>query len=59
MKKENAKSRSRHLKEVHTISRNDAAIACADHPPGPFRNFCIEDVMSTGDLDVGQDAFYD
>ena len=59
MKKENAKSRSRHLKEVHTISRNDAAIACVNHPFGQFKDFCIEDVMSTEDLDVGQDALYD
>jgi len=52
------KSRSRRLKEVHTVSIKEATAACALYRYGPLRDYCIDDVVATGDVDSANDAFY-
>ena len=49
---------SRRLRESKMIKMEDAVTACAFHKPGPFREFCVYDIYSSGDLDIGQDSFY-
>ena len=49
---------ARLLKEVHTVKMREAAAACAFHPPGPLKNFCIDDVQMTGDINSANDEFY-
>lgn len=49
---------SRRLKEVYTVSTEEATAACTFHGSGVFRNFCIEDVLSTGDIESAKDTFY-
>ena len=48
----------RRLKETHTVTMEDATAACAAHPPGPGREFCVEDVYQTGNIDVAEEDFY-
>jgi len=52
------KSRSRRLKEIHTVSKEEAMSACSLHHLGALRDFCMEDVVATGDIDSANDAFY-
>lgn len=51
-------SQSRRLKELSKVSRAIATSACAAHPAGPLRDFCVQDVMATGDLEISEDTFY-
>lgn len=53
-----ADTHSRRLKEVHSVSTEEAAAACAIHRAGPLKAYCIEDVTNTGDLDSAKDTFY-
>ena len=53
-----AQMRSRHLKEIHGITREEANAACNGHPVGPLRDFCVEDLMNTGDFESATDVFY-
>jgi len=39
----------RHLKEIRPVAKVDAYNACHIHPSGPLREFCVEDILSTGD----------
>ena len=50
--------RSRALKALPNISRQEAANACKEHSLAPMRKFCIDDVMMTGDIDTAADEFY-
>ena len=50
--------RSRRLKEVHGTTREEAEGACNDHPAGPLKDFCVEDMLNTGDFDSAADVFY-
>ena len=50
--------RERRLKEKTVVSLEEAIAACAIHHPGPLKQFCIDDVVHTGDLDVVDDKFY-
>jgi len=49
---------SRHLKEIPDVSFGAASNACEGHHPGPMRNWCIDDVILTGDLESAQESFY-
>jgi len=49
---------SRRLKSVHKLSKEEATAACATHPLGPLKQFCIEDVLLSEDLNFAQDEFY-
>lgn len=51
-------SKSRRLKEIHTVSKEEAMSVCSLHRSGPLRVYCMEDVVSTGDIDSANDAFY-
>ena len=53
-----ARMRSRRLKEVHGTTMEEAETACNDHPAGPLKDFCIEDMLNTGDFDSAADVFY-
>ena len=53
----NAKGKRR-LKEFHQIHMEEAVAVCSSHPPGPKRQFCVDDVIATGDLDTGKESFY-
>ena len=50
--------RSRALKQLHQISREEATNACNIHRLAPMRQFCIDDVMLTGDIEYAKDDFY-
>jgi len=50
--------RKRRLKEIHMVSIDEAASACAAHQTGPMKEFCIDDVLNTGDIEAGKDSFY-
>ena len=50
--------RSRALKQLHQISREEATNACNVHRLAPMRQFCIDDVMLTGDIEYAKDDFY-
>jgi len=49
----------RRLKEVQQISMEEAVTACAVHQFGALKKFCIEDVFSTGDIELATDPFYE
>ena len=51
--------RSRHLRQLQHVTKDDANVACSIHQPGPLKNFCVEDVIMTGDLDSAKDDFYE
>ena len=53
-----ARMRSRHLKEIHGATREEANAACNSHPVGPMRGFCVEDLINTGDFESATDVFY-
>ena len=48
----------RRLTDVVEVSKEDAMKACADAVPGDKMDFCVTDVMLTGDLDAAEDEFY-
>jgi len=50
---------TRHLKELHDVTKEEAIVACSNHHQGPLRNFCVDDVVLTGDLDTAKDEFYE
>ena len=50
--------RERRLKQTDSISMEEASRACSTHSPGPLRQYCIDDVMQTGDLEMADDKFY-
>jgi len=49
---------SRRLRELHTVTYEEARAACSIHHPGLLEDFCIDDIFATGDLDSAKDAFY-
>lgn len=49
---------SRKLKERSKVKMEDAIRVCAVHSAGPMRQFCIDDVFATGDLDSATFEFY-
>jgi len=51
-------SRTRHLKEIHRTTVEEANAACTIHPSKPLKLFCIDDVLNTGDIDTTKDSFY-
>ena len=51
-------SQSRCLKELSKVSRAITTSACAAHPAGPLRDFYVQDIMATGDLEISEDTFY-
>ena len=53
-----ARIRSRQLKEIHTTTIEEANAACDGHPAGPLKNFCVEDMVNTGDFEAAADVFY-
>ena len=53
-----SRSQSRRLKELSKVSRAITTSACAAHPAGPLRDFCVQNVMATGDLEISEDTFY-
>ena len=59
MKKTTSSRSNRHLKELHTVPTVDAIAACAVHHPGPLQNFCVDDVVMSGDLDSAKDEFHE
>ena len=44
-------------KDMIVVSREDAMEACA-HTVGEKKNFCVDDVMATGDVELSTDPFY-
>ena len=50
--------RERRLKQTDSVSMEEASRACSTHSPGPLRQYCIDDVMQTGDLEMADDKFY-
>ena len=52
------KSRSRRLKEIHTVLHEEVMSACSLHRLGPLIEYCAEDVVATGDIDPANDASY-
>lgn len=52
------KSRSRRLKEIRTVSKEEAMNACSQHCVEALKDYCMEDVIATGDIDSAKDAFY-
>ena len=40
------------------VNMEEAIAACATHPPGPRKQFCIDDVIQTGELELVDDKFY-
>ncbi len=49
----------RRLSELNNqMTLETAKVACARVPQGEFNQFCIEDVMATGDVDLAEDSFY-
>lgn len=50
--------RERRLKEIHELKLSDARAACAAHQSGYMRDFCVDDVLATGDIDIAEDSFY-
>ena len=36
----------------------EAIIVCATHRPSPLRQFCVEDMIQTGDLDMVDEELY-
>ena len=50
--------RSRALKQLHQISREEATNVCKFHRLAPMRKFCVDDVMLTGDIEYAKDDFY-
>ena len=54
----NENGHSRALKQLHSISREEATNACKVHSLEPLRKFCIDDVMLTGDIESAGDEFY-
>ncbi len=43
---------------LEMVSLEEATAACAIHTPGPLKQFCIEDVVQTGDMEVVDEKFY-
>ena len=58
-KKMASRHRTRQIKDLHTIVRAEATAPCTIYYPGPLRNFCVDDVVMTGDLDSSKDGFYE
>jgi hypothetical protein len=48
----------RRLTDAVELSKDEAMKACADAVPGEKKDFCVMDVMLTGDLDAAEDEFY-
>jgi len=48
----------RRLIDAVEVSKDEAMKACADAVPGEKKDFCVTDVMLTGDLDAAEDEFY-
>ena len=48
----------RRLTDVVEVSKDEVMKACADAIPGERKDFCVMDVMLTGDLDAAEDEFY-
>lgn len=48
----------RRLDEINTVTLEQAVAACATINSGPFKTFCEEDIMATGDLELADDPFY-
>jgi len=59
VKKKPSSHHTRHLKELHHTTKDEAISACSNHHPGPLQNFCVDDVIMTGDLDAAKDEFYE
>lgn len=51
----NSENHGRHLKG---LDEERVQAACAHIAAGPQKEFCLFDVRATGDLEMGQDAFY-
>lgn len=49
---------SRRLRDVNTVTKREATLACTLHRPGPMKEYCVEDAMNTGDIDSAKDTFY-
>ena len=58
VKKMVSSHRNRRLRELHYITKEEATAACYIHHMGPLQNFCVDDVVITGDLDTAKDEFY-
>ena len=56
--KQDSPSKERQLKQMDGISMEEATSACASHRSGPLKQFCISDVIQTGDLTIADDQFY-
>jgi len=52
------KHHTRRLKELQYITKEEATTACFNHHPGPLQNFCVDDVVMSGDLESAKDEFY-
>ena len=59
VKKMGSSHRNRRLRELHYITKEEATAACSIHHPGLSQNFCVDDVVMTGDLDTAKDEFYE
>ena len=57
--KQDSPSKERRLKQMDGISMEEATSACASHRSGPLKQFCISDVIQTGDLTIAEDEFMD
>ena len=55
---DNKQSNERRLKEVQTMNRETAIAACSAHLVTQLREFCIEDVLATGDIETATSSFY-
>lgn len=53
----NLRQRRRLMEVAEQVSTRDAILACA-HSTGRRKDFCIDDVLATGDLDLATDPFY-
>ena len=58
IKKIKQASRTRHLKEIHWTTMEEAKSACTIHPPGPLTKVCVADVINTGDIESASESFY-
>jgi hypothetical protein len=50
--------RRRLMEDATGVSRDVATAACANLAAGQKQEFCIADVMATGDLELAEDPFY-
>ena len=59
VKKKPSTHHTRQLKELHYVTKEEATVACSNHHPGPLQNFCVDDVVMTGDLESAKDEFFE